>query len=132
MRRRLDWLLPSWLENVDAYSQSIDADIISVAFTVVVNLCIFTLCVLIFTVIRQYVPDIYHARYFVSPDRVPPRLRIDTWFGWVVDIWKIDDELIISKAGYDALFLIRFYRLCLNILVYSSIFCFIVLIPLDG
>ncbi len=53
-------------------------------------------------------------------------------FGWVGAIWSISDELIIEKGGYDVLFLIRFYRLGFKVLMWSSIYCWLVLVPVNG
>lgn len=132
MSRRLDWLLPSWLENVDAYSQSIDEDIVSVAYTIIVNLCIFFLCILIFSIIRQYSDDIYTCKLFVAPERTPQKLSTNSWFGWIQDVYFLSDELLVTKAGYESLFFIRFYRLCLKIVLYSSIYCIFILVPING
>lgn len=131
-RRRLDWLLPSWLENANAYSQSTDEDMIDVAYTIVVNLAIFIIFVGVFTVVRQYYPDMYAAKKFVAPDRVPPNMPNDTWFGWIKDMYYLDDDTLITKGGYDQFFFIRFYRLCLRIILLSCIYCLTVLIPING
>lgn len=131
-RRRLDWLLPSWLENANAYSQSTDEDMIDVAYTIIANLALFVIFGSIFTIVRQYNPDMYTPKKFVAPDRTPPRLPNDTWFGWIRDICNLDDDLLIKKGGYDQYFFIRFYRLCLKILLLCCIYCLTVLIPVNG
>eukprot|EP01036_Dinobryon_divergens_P025868 gene25868-34457_t len=111
--RRLDWLIPQWLEDVDAYSQSIDEDMISVYYTIVVNLIICILCVLFFSFFRRYAPEdlknrLYSPKIDIVPHKTPPRLRTDSLFGWVYDIYSIDDEVIIEKGGYDVMSIIRF------------------------
>lgn len=131
-RRRLDWLLPDWLEDVDAYSQTLNEDMISVYYTVLVNVCVFVLCALLYTTIRQYYPKMYAPKADMFPDRVPPLLPRDTYFGWVEGIINIDDKTIIDKGGYDILFLIRFYRLGFKIMAWSSLYCIAILIPING
>lgn len=131
-QRRLDWLLPSWLEDANAYSQSIDEDMISVGYTIAVNLCLLALCILIFSFLRQSSPDIFCAKMFVAPERTPPKLSTKSLFGWMRDFYNLDDELLLTKGGYDQLFLIRFYRLCFRIIAFSCIYCITVLIPLNG
>jgi hypothetical protein len=132
VNRRLDWLLPSWLENATAYSQSTDEDMTDVGYTIIVNLALFLIFVGAFAIERQYYPDMYYSKIFVAPDRCAPRLSTETWFGWINDMHKLDDELLLKKGGFDQLFLIRFYRLCLKILTYSCIYCIAVLIPING
>ena len=130
--RRLDWLLPSWLEDVNAYGQSTDEDMVDVGWTIAVNVIIFALFVLIFTFVRQGNPDIYCAKKFVQPDRTPSPLSTKTLFGWIYDFYFIDDDTLLRKGGYDELFFIRFYRLCFRILSVSCIYCIGVLIPING
>jgi hypothetical protein len=132
MSRRLDWLLPSWLEDVDAYSQSINEDMISVFYTVIVNLCILVLCVLFFSIYRMYNNQLYAPKSDMFPDRTPPKIPNNSLFGWAYDIFVIDDQLIIDKGGYDILFLIRFYRLGFKILMWTSVYCLFVLVPING
>lgn len=130
--RRLDWLLPDWLEDVDAYSQSMNEDLISVFYTVVVNLSVLLLCVAFYAVYRMYNDKLFAPKSDNFPDRTPPKIPNDTLFGWVGGIWRLDDELIIEKGGYDILFLLRFYRLALKILLWSAIYCWAVLVPING
>ena len=79
MHRRLDWLLPSWyrnyhyyylyyyyyyyyyyhydnndnrLEDADAYDQSIDEDMLTVYYTIAVNLIILGFCLIFFSIYR--------------------------------------------------------------------------------
>jgi hypothetical protein len=132
-RRRLDWLLPSWLEDVDAFSQSTDADLVDVAYTVIINVILMVLCLLIISIIRQYNPEMYIPKRYVAPDQTPSKpISNATWFGWIVELVTLSDELLLDKGGYDAYFLIRFCRLCVKILSLASLFCLLILLPVDG
>ena len=144
---------------MDAYSQSIDEDMISVYYTIVVNLIICIFCVLFFSFFRRYAPEnlknrLYSPKVDIVPHKTPPRLRAESLFGWVYDIYRfffsklniyfkrcvndhstvlsIDDEVIIEKGGYDVMSIIRFYRLCFKILLCTSAYCWVVLLPING
>lgn len=131
-RRRLDWLLPSWLENSNAYSQSTDEDMMDVGYTLLANAIILVIFLITFTIVRQAYPDNYSAKKFPQPDRTPPPLSTETWFGWIYDIYMLDDDLLLKKGGYDQLFFIRFYRLGFKIMLTSCVYCIGVLIPING
>eukprot|EP01038_Epipyxis_sp_PR26KG_P009590 gene9590-12916_t len=130
--RRLDWLLPKWLEDVDAYSQSTNEDVVSVAYTFLVNFAIFSICIAIFSAVRRNDENFYRPKVNVLPNKTPPSLTTKSWLGWINELAHINDQIIIDKGGYDVLFLIRFYRLSFRILLYSSIYAWVVLLPLNG
>ncbi len=133
MRRRLDWLLPSWLEDVDAFSQTSNEDLIDVAYTILVNICLFVLCIVVCAILRQKQPEMFIPKRYVAPDKAPAQnISNSTLFGWLVDIYQLTDEILIEKGGYDAYILIRFYKLCFKILFLSSFYCLLILLPLDG
>jgi hypothetical protein len=130
--RRLDWLLPSWLENVDAYSQSTDENMIDVLYTVVINASVFLVAVSFYVIYRRKNTTIYCPKVAINPERNIPKLSTDSYFGWVQELWGYDDLFLVEKGSFDILFFIRFYRLCFKILACSSIYCWIVLIPING
>lgn len=132
INRRLDWLLPAWLEDVDAYSQSINEDMISVFYTVLANSIICVICILFFSVYRMYDDRLFSPKSDMFPDRTPRKLSNSTPFGWVCDLYNINDEVIIENSGYDVLFLIRLYRLGFKIMAWSSLFCCFVLMPINA
>jgi len=129
--RRLDWLLPSWLENANAFDQSIDEDLSTVAYTVAVSLFIFVSFNLSFSIIRMHYLRVYAPKIDIMPKNTPPLLSNDTFFGWIHELLLIPDEVIIDKAGYDVMFLIRFYRLAFKIFFCFSSYAWIVLLPIN-
>ncbi len=129
--RRLDWLLPKWLEDADAYDQSINEDMVTVYYTVAVNIVIFAIFVLFFSWYRRYHPEIYAPKAKLLPHRTPPLLSNSTYFGWIKELYDIDDDVLIKKGGYDILFFIRFYRLAFRIFIYFSIYAWGVLLPIN-
>ena len=132
IHRRLDWLLPSWLEDASAYDQSIDEDMETVYYTIAVNVFICTCFVLFYSFYRQHNNKIYTPKADLQPLRTPPLLSTDTLFGWMYELYLIDDEVIIDKAGFDSVFLIRFYRLAFKIFFFFGFYAFGVLLPING
>lgn len=122
--RRLDWLLPKWLEDADAYDQSINEDMVTVYYTVAVNIVIFAIFVLFFSWYRRYHPEIYAPKAKLLPHRTPPLLSNSTYFGWIKELYDIDDDVLI-KGGlrYSILYkilslgishLYLFFNICLG------------------
>ena len=130
--RRLDWLLPSWLEDAGAYDQSIDEDMVTIGYTVVVNVIILFLCVLFFSVYRRYDTQIFAPKCNLMPDRCPAKLSSKTLFGWMTELFYIDDEAVIEKGGYDVLFFLRFYRLAYKIFSVFAIYAWGILLPVNA
>jgi Late exocytosis, associated with Golgi transport len=131
-RRRLDWLLPAWLEDADAFDQSINEDMLAVGYTIAANVIIFTICVLTFSIYRMHDAKIYAPKSDLLPDKTPPKIPNDTMFGWIGDLYAISDDVLIDKGGYDILFLIRFYRLSFKVFLGFSIYAWGVLLPING
>lgn len=131
MSRRLDWLLPSWLENSNAFDQSMDEDMTSIGYTILFNVVIWTICVMLFSVYRRYDPKLYSPKVDMFPDKTLPRLSHDSYFGWVFELYNITDDQIIEKAGYDQLFLIRFYRLSFKIFSTFAIYAWGIVLPVN-
>ena len=130
--RRLDWLLPSWLEDAAAYDQSIDEDMVTIGYTVAVNLIILILCVGFFSFYRMHDPNIFSPKSEMMPERTPPRLSKSSLFGWMKELYDISDDLIIEKGGYDILFFIRFYRLAFKIFFCFGFYALGVLLPVNA
>ena len=132
IHRKLDWLLPSWLEDADAYDQSINEDMSTVGYTIAVNLIVLAMCILFYSIYRMYDDKIYAPKADMMPDRTPPKIPNTTMFGWMFDLYAIDDNVLIDKGGYDALFFIRFYRLSFKIFFCFAFYAWIVLLPING
>lgn len=129
--RRLDWLLPSWLEDAAAYDQSIDENMVTIGYTIAVNAMILFICLAFFSFYRMYDDRIFSPKSELLPERTPPRLTKSSFFGWIKELYDIDDEAIIEKGGYDILFFIRFYRLAFKIFAWFGIYAWGVLLPVN-
>lgn len=130
--RRLDWLLPSWLEDYDAFNQSADEGLSVIGLSTAINACFLSLCIVIFSVGRVFYPRTFSPKYYMLPETTPVPLSNDTPFGWIIELGKVDEDVIIDKGGYDILFFIRFYKLSFKIFAFFSIYSFGVLLPLNA
>jgi Late exocytosis, associated with Golgi transport len=130
--RRLDWLLPAWLEDAAAYDQSMDENMVTIGYTVAINTIILFFCVIAFSFYRMYDDHIFAPKVAMMPDRTPARLSNSTLFAWIKELWDIDDDVIIAKSGYDILFFIRFYRLAFKIFAWFGIYAWGVLLPVNA
>jgi hypothetical protein len=131
-RRRLDWLLPSWLEDYSAFDQSSDENMITVYYTIAVNLVCFAFFVIFFSVYRKHNLAIFTPKAGIMPDRTPALLENESFFGWMKQLYAIDDDVLRTKGGYDILFFIRFYRLAFKIFAFFAIYAWGVLLPING
>ena len=131
-RRRLDWLLPSWLEDAGAYDQSIDEDMVTIGYTLLVNIIILFSCALFFSFYRMYDTQIFAPKCTLMPERCPPKLSNTTLFGWVSELFYTDDDTVIAKGGYDILFFLRFYRLAYKIFSVFAIYAWGILLPVNA
>jgi hypothetical protein len=130
--RRLDWLLPSWLEDASAYDQNMDEDLDTVFYTIIINVSIFIFCVTWFAWYRRDVwLEMYIPKKALLPRHTPPILTTESYFGWVRQLYYIDDEVIIDKGGFDALFLLRFYRLAFKIFFFFAFYGWFILVPVN-
>ena len=96
--RRLDWLLPAWLENYDAFMQSSDESMTVVAISTTVNFGILALCIIWFSIERYFRPRIYSPLYYLFPQTAAEPLPNAPIFGWIIDLWNIEEDLIIEKV----------------------------------
>jgi hypothetical protein len=131
MTRRLDWLLPSWLEDSNAYDQSMDEDMTTVYYTIAFNVVIFACCILFFSFYRMREPAIFTPKADLMPSKTPPLLPNDTMFGWIWTLYDIDDHTI-ENSGCDCLFFIRFYRFAFKIFFFFSFYAWGVLLWING
>jgi hypothetical protein len=130
--RRLDWLLPSWLEDVSAYSQSSNEDLTSVGWSVLINTIVGSTFLVWFIIYRRHNLTIYCPKIPLYPGKTPAPLKTDTYFGWIFELMEMDDQVLIDKGSFDILFFVRFYRLCFKILAFTALYCWAVLIPVNG
>ncbi|KAF1929622.1 DUF221-domain-containing protein [Didymella exigua CBS 183.55] len=53
----------------------------------------------------------------------------DTFFGWIVPLWKITDEQVLASAGLDAYVYLAFFKLAIKFLLVTLFFALAVIKP---
>lgn len=129
--RRLDWLLPSWLEDYDAYLQSADESLNVVLVSTAINFGILVICIIWFSVERYFRPRMYSPLWYLYPDKSATPMPSAPMFAWMVELFNIEEDLIVEKAGYDVLYFIRFYKLSFKIFASVAIYTLIVILPIN-
>jgi hypothetical protein len=54
----------------------------------------------------MYDDKVYAPKCDMFPGRTPKKLDNSSLFGWISELYNIDDNIIIDKGGYDILFLV--------------------------
>eukprot|EP00047_Mylnosiga_fluctuans_P021995 m.111903 g.111903 ORF g.111903 m.111903 type:complete len:645 (-) comp9099_c0_seq3:778-2712(-) len=100
------------------------------AVAIVINAVILIVFVLIYSILKRRFEKIYFPRRILNKDTVFPRLS-QSFFGWILDALRWDDDSVYAVAGLDALLYTSFFRLGLYVFSACSIFGIIVLIPVN-
>jgi len=134
IRRRLDWLIPHWLENASAYDQSENLDIGEIGLTFALNVIAAFIILIVFgqrrkNLQRQY--D-YSTRRLQLPKQTPPDLPRRYCFGWMLPCLTISYDDILYYAGLDALMYIRSHYLGMKIFSVFAVYGLLVLVPLNS
>lgn len=129
--RRLDWLLPAWLENYDAFMQSSDESMDVIGFSVLLNFGVLVFCILWFSIERYFRPKVFSPLSNMFPKNSAKPLASSPIFIWMVELWKIEEDMIIEKGGYDILYFIRFYKLSMKIFGSFTLYAFVVILPVN-
>ncbi|KAH8726314.1 hypothetical protein GQ44DRAFT_706105 [Phaeosphaeriaceae sp. PMI808] len=53
----------------------------------------------------------------------------DSFFGWIIPLWKITDEQVLASAGLDAYVYLAFFKLCIKFLLVTLFFALAVIKP---
>ncbi|ORY82517.1 hypothetical protein BCR37DRAFT_314552 [Protomyces lactucae-debilis] len=94
---------------------------------VVIALAIGITTFLAFCILRQRWARLYQYRkYLDCPE--PPPLRPGL-FGWLVDLFQIDDRQILATAGLDAVVFLAFFKMAIKFLATSAFFGLTVVVP---
>ena len=137
--RRLDFLIPSWLEDPTAFSQRPDLGFGAIASVTVANAVVSVVCLAIFEILRHR-GAFFCPKAAYQPERVPAVVHFDCNGGdarggyarggararrscrwplqWVSELLALDEETILQCAGFDALVYLRFismaFKVCPN------------------
>ena len=69
--RRLDWLLPDWLENYDSFHQSADEGLLVITLSTCLNAMFWLLCLIYFSTARLIDPVTFSPKFYIMPDNTP-------------------------------------------------------------
>ena len=130
-RRQLDWLLPAWLENYDAFMQSSDESMDVIGFSVLLNFGVLVFCIFWFSIERYFRPKVFSPLSNMFPHSSAEPLASSPIFLWMLELWKIEEDTIIEKGGYDILYFIRFYKLSMKIFGSFAFYAFVVILPVN-
>mmetsp|Transcript_28583 Transcript_28583/g.37431 ORF Transcript_28583/g.37431 Transcript_28583/m.37431 type:complete len:872 (-) Transcript_28583:241-2856(-) len=133
-RRRLDWLIPSWLEDSTAYDQSENLDLDTIGLTFLLNAIAALIFITIIGKLRKNPdhPYRYSPRRLHLPKQTPPDLPKTGIFSWILPCFSISYEDILYYAGLDALMYIRFHYLGLKVCAIFAVYGLCVLIPINA
>lgn len=53
----------------------------------------------------------------------------DSFFGWIVPLWKITDQQVLASAGLDAYVFLKFFKMAMKFLVLTLVFSLVVITP---
>lgn len=59
----------------------------------------------------------------------PPPTLSPTYFSWIREIYLITDDEVLHSCGVDALMFLRTIRMCLKLLMLTSVYAFVILFP---
>lgn len=126
--RKLDWLLPTRLENSSAFDQdSSNLSLIVLAYMLLFNFIILGCCLLLFGVFRMKYSSLFNPKALKFPKKTPPIISNASPFSWFIPLLYISDDEVIAKGGYDVFFFIRFYKVSFKIFAYFCPYgCFLV------
>lgn len=128
--RRLDFLIPSYLENPDAFAQTEDMDFSSILTIAASNLAFGVCCICIYEFFRR------RGSYFIPkarwrPHMTPPPLPTGKFLGWVVPLLSIDEETVLRCAGVDGVIYLRFMSLGIQVFGMFILVGFGLLLPVN-
>ncbi|RHZ47076.1 hypothetical protein Glove_593g9 [Diversispora epigaea] len=61
----------------------------------------------------------------ISPDRLPT-----SFFGWIIPLFKIQEDAILDKVGLDAVVLLGFFKMAYKLFAFCGFFALVVLFPI--
>ena len=129
--RRLDLLIPSWLENKDAFAQTEDMNFGAIAIIAASNLAFAACCLLIFEGTRRGGSTAFYPKMSWCPAQTPSLLPTKGFGAWFWPLLAIDDTTVLRCAGVDGLLHLRAMKLGLRVFGKFIIIGFGILIPIN-
>jgi calcium permeable stress-gated cation channel len=98
---------------------------IQIIISVVLGLTAF----LAFCILRPRWTGMYAARKKTKDEATALPELPDSFFGWIVPLWKITDQQVLASAGLDAYVFLTFFKMALKFLMITLFFSLIVIKP---
>ena len=114
-RRRLDFLIPKWLENKDAFAQTEDMGFGAIAIIAASNLAFAACCILIYEGARKGNGEAFYPKMKWSPGQTPKPLPITGFMSWLWPLLAIDDQTVLRCAGVDGVIYLRAMKLGMRV-----------------
>jgi hypothetical protein len=83
---------------------------------------------LAFCILRPRWGGLYAARKRQNDETALPELP-NSFFGWILPLWKITDQQILASAGLDAYVFLTFFKMAMKFLLLTLFFSLIVIKP---
>mmetsp|Transcript_22017 Transcript_22017/g.26911 ORF Transcript_22017/g.26911 Transcript_22017/m.26911 type:complete len:506 (+) Transcript_22017:162-1679(+) len=113
------------------YANDITVDGVLAALTF--NICICSFLILVYEVLRRYIPAIYSGRnrHISKSRQVLVDIQSDTYLplAWIPAVWSIPWEEVRRSGGLDAYMFLRFIGMCLRITCVCGLWMVIILGP---
>ncbi|CAM9825412.1 unnamed protein product, partial [Discosporangium mesarthrocarpum] len=127
--QRLDIFVPHQYESASAFHQTEWVDVDTISITMVANAVLAFLCLAYFWRSRLHDPGHFSSRRRWRPYRTPPDLPNNGFFSWIRPLMSIPEDEILRYAGFDAMILLRFYKLAFKVFGTFAFYGLLVIVP---
>lgn len=84
---------------------------------------------LTFCVLRPKWPSLYAARKRKKDEHGSLPELPDTMFGWIMPVWRINEQQVLASAGLDAYTFLKFFQMAMKFCAITLVFSLIVVKP---
>ncbi|CAM9750160.1 unnamed protein product, partial [Phaeothamnion confervicola] len=116
-------------ENASAFRQTEWVDLDTVTLTLIANMMVALLCLFYFWSLRRHSPEYFSHKRRKLPGSTPPDLPVAGFFGWLRQLLAMREAEILEYAGFDAVILLRFYKLAFKVFAIFSVYGLAVIVP---
>jgi len=96
---------------------------------VVISLALGIGAFLAFCVLRPRWPSLYAARKRKKDEHGALPELPDTMFGWIMPVWRINEQQVLASAGLDAYTFLKFFQMAMKFCAITLFFSLIVIKP---
>ena len=96
---------------------------------IAISLLLGTVAFLSFCVLRPRWTGLYAARKKQKNEATALPELPDSMFGWIMPLWRINDQQVLASAGLDAYAFLAFFKMAMKFLIVTLFFSLIVIKP---